>query len=306
MWLTDTNWDTIIMPTNCKTWRCVPCQNRMMSLFTMRVETGVSALGQCVFITITYRLGSGPVRDAVSVNADWKELWRRLRAQNVPVGKMKWLRVIETTKRGQPHIHMIAGPVKGRVRCYGVDGIHPSNFLDRMESCPCLAHQVSRVWFEITKDSYIVDAVPVLGAPGAGRYLAKYMQKGALNRRKLDDLGFTRRWSSSRGWPGSGRLRLAQTDIGWLKRSYAPQSSPKESIITNRGEILPAEGHRLSDRTGSDLAIALSEKRKLKRAKKYVLGKVHIEHQNVSSENITNRGDERGRQDHVRNLTPGR
>ncbi len=52
--------------------------------------------------------------------------------------------------------------------------------------------------------------------------MAKYLAKtfGAEGRHKA--LGMSRRWSSSRGWPGSGRMRLEPTEgSGWEERIFA-------------------------------------------------------------------------------------
>ena len=97
--------------TNCKTWRCVSCRGRMLNLFRMRVESGCLILGRCAFITLTYQADSERLRDARCVEKDWKALWRRLTVQGLQ--NLKWLRVMEVTRKGIPHYHLVAGPIEG-------------------------------------------------------------------------------------------------------------------------------------------------------------------------------------------------
>ncbi len=57
----------------------------------------------------------------------------------------------------------------------------------------------------------------VTSEKGAGKYLAKYMQKS------LDEPVATRRWSTSRDWPCEKRVRLAGSvdGDGWKRRQWA-------------------------------------------------------------------------------------
>lgn len=131
-----------------------------------------------------------------------------------------------------------------------------SKYKERMDDCDCLAHELSRVWYSVTGDSWIVHATPVLSGDGAGAYLGKYMQKMLMTEGRSDILGMERRWSSSRGWPGSGRLRLAQTEKGgWIAREF------KHGFISDSDCGGPSD---LLERSGDNLTIAHAEKAKLK------------------------------------------
>ena len=277
VWLKTHLGQTLVMPTTCKTWGCSGCRDRLMALFTMRVEVGVLALKRCAFITLTYRTTGTQRMDASSAASDWKELWRRLRKNHPKLGSLKWLRVVELTKAGQPHFHVVLGPVAGRVRCYGSEGLEVGSFRRRMESCDCLAHVVSRVWFGVTGDSWVVDATPVVGPGGAGGYLAKYMRKGSLNRGGLERLGFLRRWSSSHGWPGSGRLRLRQTlEGGWQSSHFSRSGFGRDTVVLGSGltPVWPTAAdpaNRLLERVGNDLALVLAEKRSSKASLAYLM-----------------------------------
>ena len=109
-----------------------------------------------------------------------------------------------------PHHHLVMGPVDGSIRCYG-RVFDARTFLRRFADCDCLSHAFSREWKEVTGDSWIVHAVPVTGAAGAGAYMAKYLAK-EFDAERGKELGMRRRYSTSRGWPGSGKLKLAASD----------------------------------------------------------------------------------------------
>ena len=242
-----------VMPTTCKTWRCKGCRDRMISLFKARVSIGCSSLGRCAFITGTYK-ADVPQRSGVEyVAKDWKALWRLLPNEKK---SLKWLRVMEVTKRGTPHWHMVAGPIpdEQEVRCFG-GKLNAAAFLSRMDDCRCVSHTFARAWFKVTHDSFVVYATPVVGAEGAGAYMAKYLAKtfGSEDRHKA--LGMKRRWSSSRGWPGSGRMQLEPTmEGGWKQRDFAYGKLP----------ALQVDGGTFR-RVGNENTLAYFEKKKAKR-----------------------------------------
>lgn len=214
------SWDgeSATVRTNCKTWRCTSCCVRMMNLFKMRIESGCLTLGRCALITLTYQADSPRLADVRCVEKDWKALWRRLKGRRE--SRLKWMRVMEVTRRMIPHYHLVAGPVEGRVRCYR-DRLLVGPYLKHFSSCDCLSHRLAREWQEVTGDSYIVHAMEVTGARGAAAYLGKYLLKTFGAEGRLAALGMKRRWSSSRGWPGSGRLRMKVTDEKLWRRKLS-------------------------------------------------------------------------------------
>ncbi len=136
---------------------------------------------------------------------------------------------MEVTRKGTPHHHLVAGtiPDDERIRCWSGE-LRIQQYLARFDSCECLAHALARHWYAVTGDSFIVHTTPVLGGGGAGAYMAKYLAKtfGAEDRFKA--LGMRRRWSSSRGWPGSGRQRLGPTvHEGWEERVFSYNRVPE-------------------------------------------------------------------------------
>lgn len=239
--------ESITMRTECHTWECPTCSKKLISLVKMKIAYGVLTLGQSCLITVTFVAGSQRWKDARSVAAAFKELRRLWREQ---LGELEWFRMVELTKKGMPHLHLI---VSGE----GLKGRRP-NCMEwptydarwRVRNCSCLTHYISGLWHRVTKDSYVVDVRFVLGAFGAAAYLAKYLVKGMGDREELKEMGFHRRYSRSGGWPGS-RLRLrATTRGGWISISHhgREESSIGEPLVRE------GEGHWLSERSGTDLS----------------------------------------------------
>jgi len=84
----------------------------------------------------------------------------------------------------------------------------------------CLEHEWARLWYEVTGDSFVVDARQIAGADGAARYMTKYLVKGMMTWDELSELGFMRRWSTSRNWPKLPPERLLNElwdDVKWWK-----------------------------------------------------------------------------------------
>ncbi len=226
IWLLSNSGEYGWMPTTCKTWRCKGCRDRMISLFKARVATGCSTLGACAFITITYKADVRDPADATFVRRDWKALCRRYPRLK---STLKWLRVMEVTRKGTPHHHLIAGPILSdeRIRCWS-GSLAIRDYERRFETCDCLAHSIARHWYAVTGDSYIIHTTPVLGAGGAAAYMAKYLSKTFGNEGRLKALGMRRRWSSARGWPGAGRQRLSPTvHEGWYERIFSYNRVPE-------------------------------------------------------------------------------
>ena len=144
-----------------------------------------------------------------------------------------------------PHHHLVMGTIEGAVNCYG-RSFDIRRYRRRFDACDCLSHSLARPWYELTGDSDIVHAIPVVGAEGAGGYMAKYLEKTFGMEDRLKAVGMSRRWSSNRGWPGAGRLRLKQTeDGGWAQRKYEKGRIPVESLVTG-GDISERAGEMLT------------------------------------------------------------
>lgn len=235
----------VYLPTTCKTWGCKGCRDKLRSLFILRVNTGFSILGRCAFLTITYRVKAGTaLKDAESVRRHWAALLRAYRKYQPEIAAMKWLRVVELTQRGQPHLHLMIGPLGSlEARCWSYSGpIRTKEYLKNWEECGCLSHVVSRLWYKITGDSWVVHAKQVDSSPGD--YMGKYLEKTFLSHGELARRGFKRRWSSSRGYPGSGRMRLLRTGTeGWQRVDHVSARVAKDLMDRNDPNLLIRVGN---------------------------------------------------------------
>lgn len=132
-----------------------------------------------------------------------------------------------------------------------------ADYQARFEDCACLAHRFARQWLSVTSDSYIIHATPVVGGVGAGSYMAKYLMKGFMDSSRETALGMKRRWSSSRGWPGSGKLMLARTlEEGWYEIEFVFGHVDVERLGG------PAY---LLERIGDDIVKAAAERNSIRR-----------------------------------------
>ncbi len=257
----------VIVNTSCKMWRCKSCRDRNMAGFKMKVSTGVSRLGRCAFITITYKADGKWADTAESVSRDWRALRRRLLLNAPWVSELRFLRVMELTKKGTPHHHLVMGPVPldKKIRCWRRnDKLDGGWYLSRLDSCLCMAHTISREWYAVTGDSFMVHGIPVTGAAGAGGYMAKYMGK-EFDGERAEVLGMQRRWSTSHKWPGTGRVRLKQSGRpeGWRRKSF------RYGQVGSDIEGGPAD---LLERQGDSLDKALARKRSAGRIVKQIKG----------------------------------
>ena len=197
--------------TNCNSWRCISCRNRNIYRFQRLVKTGMSQSTTSGFITFTYKQGSARLADAQCVSKDWRALWRIVKRADPQLSKSPWLRVMELTKKGTPHIHMVVTKLEGRrVTCSGPH-FDVQQYRERLADCDCVAHTFGRAWSQVTKgESYIVHGIVASKGSGAGLYLAKYMTK-TFDGERAKLLGMERRWSTSRNWEGEKRARFKET-----------------------------------------------------------------------------------------------
>ncbi len=242
--------------TNCKTWRCLGCRDRMMALFKARVAIGCYRLGRCAFMTLTYVAGSPRLMDAGCVREDWRALFRRFKREDPYLRGLEWLRVMELTKAGTPHHHLVMGTTTGRSRCWSRYGFEVKRYRRVFDRCDCLSHRIARHWQGVTGDSYIVLGTPVTGAVGAGSYMGKYLGK-EFDGARAEVLGMARRWSNSRGWPGRGRRHLRQTDNGGWDRHSFRWGHWDDDLVGGPVDLL--------ERTGDELMKVLDERKARRR-----------------------------------------
>ena len=99
--------DAAVYPLRCRRWSCGSCGLRKVREAQRRVADGL-AVGPVWFVTITCAGGEDPVRSFELLTRRWKALHQRL---NRATGRCEYWMVIETQKRGSPHLHIL---VRGR------------------------------------------------------------------------------------------------------------------------------------------------------------------------------------------------
>ncbi len=225
--------------TSCKTWSCVSCREATKRKVVNRIRNGISTLGECFFITLTLKTVEGEtLKDAAFVARVWRALLKRL-FYLFPEWKktIAWLKVTELTKKGQPHLHLIAG---------GFGEITEKQ----------LHNIFSDAWLRVTGDSYIVWVKKVTGEKGAAYYLCKYLTKGVINRHDMEARGFKRRWSTSDNWP-KGKTQLLGTEMDvWESVEYVSKHHYGTSQVKKEAKL--SKGHRYLERVGNSNLLTYS------------------------------------------------
>jgi len=139
----------------------------------------------------------------------------------------------------------VIGPItmEQMIRCWRKDDFQILRYRRRFDSCGCLAHEFARSWFKVTGDTDIVHGTPVLSGEGAATYMGKYLTKSfAWDEEYRSLCGMERRWSSSVGWPGSGRIRLKYTTQGLWHRSDFRPGPVEDTQLGGPDELLERDG----------------------------------------------------------------
>ena len=243
-----------IIQTRCKPKRCVSCSPAVKAHVALKAEIACSIRPDSYFITVTLRTAMKGPEDAVFVQKAWRGLVQRLNYETTWFQQTKWMKVIELTKWGQPHLHLIVTGVPGgsKARCRG--DRNDRNWVE--EGCfeargSCLHHEVAKAWARVTKklgnESWVVDVSKVRGARRAGLYVSKYVTKGG-NDSRLAKLGFKRVWSTSKSFTPDLRIRLRGTVEGkWEKVEFwQPKKEPTSWLAHSLGDRdLELVGHPL-------------------------------------------------------------
>ena len=194
----------LYMPTTCKTWRCSYCRKIREIQLKNLIVYGYTRLKPCEFITVTVkRERDGTCLDADSVKKAWTQWLRTVKKSR---GKMPWLKVVELTKNGVPHFHLITGSwtrknQKTRCRPLEWDAYKKGWYYSCKAAEECLHCEVGRLWYEATGNSFVVDARPVVDE-GVGAYFVKeYLLKSYSQMEARIEAGYPRLWSASRDWP---------------------------------------------------------------------------------------------------------
>lgn len=214
--------------TTCKAWGCAVCGKRKIYTWTRKLESVLVELSDLNLITFTFATGNERCQDASyvrTVHARFLKLFRnRLNL------RMEHLTVPELTKNNIPHLHSVTATknISGsfsQIRCEPL-WWNRYNLRWLRKDCLCLHHYVCRLWYEVVKDSYVVDVRPIRLGTGKGisLYLGKYLMKACFGsvRDSLRAMGFERRWSRSRGfpWPSVNLRGSADNEDAWNSQEF--------------------------------------------------------------------------------------
>ena len=218
------------------------------------IEYGILSQERCLFITLTYQADSEGLRDADSVQKDWRQLLRLLKKSKPSWSQMSWMKVVEATKRGIPHHHIVLGgiPKNERLDC-GRPG-----YLDCVVGC--VRHGFAAEWFKVTRDSFIVHVKLVQGARKGASYMGKYLTKTLQGGDALEELGFKRRFSRSANWPTVGSMKLVGTDENvWESKTWTWRRNGGELA---EKMVKDSTGDRLLEHTGDSVVLEVAKKRR--------------------------------------------
>lgn len=249
---------TYVMKTTCKTWGCDICRTKVLSYVKMRMEYGCLILGAFYLITVTLKTGSEHARDAVAVRMVWEQLIRflKLRSPN-----LTWFKIVELTKAGTPHLHLLVGGLtKRQDSCERRGGFrHTLVKVHRTCKVDCLIHEWGKAWYAVTGDSFVVDAREGYSPARLANYLGKYLSKGFYHRQDLKDLGFKRRWSCARNWPKPKKMETRMSSEGGWDKVEMVKGYGMRDYLSRRAD---ADQHSYQlEQVGDDLRMELSKAR---------------------------------------------
>ena len=158
---------TTVRPILCDRWSCALCGPRRAAWLKRQITRTVEGEGLTHFWTLTLRrYGDAALTPAESV-AQFERIqacWNRARlalsrrAKRAGI-ELKYVWVIETTKAGMPHLHLLTNYDPGR-------------------------SMLSAVWKRATGDSWVTDDEPIRDEGNAANYIAKYCTEQATIRRQ--------------------------------------------------------------------------------------------------------------------------
>ena len=168
----------------CRSWQCADCAPFRVADLKRQATDGQPS----TFITLTVnpRLGQTPTERAQELSDAWKIVVKRAR-RKFTKAPLEYLAVFEETKKGEPHLHILAR-----------------------------APFIPQRWLSAAMDELIAAPVVDIRAVGriknAARYVAKYVGKGPKAFASL------KRYWSSRGYSLSEKPEPKNRDIptgGW-------------------------------------------------------------------------------------------
>lgn len=153
----------------CRAWTCEHCrEERHRQLIRLAI---VGSPNRFITLTVNPRLGTGPVDRAKRLADAWRKAAKRITRLHGGIAP-QYLAVFEKTKRGEPHLHILA-------RCKYIN-----------------QRWLSEVMRELT-NSPIVDIRKVTEPRTAARYIAKYVGKAPHKFDTCKRYWHTRDWDTT-------------------------------------------------------------------------------------------------------------
>jgi len=256
------NSELLAVPTNCKSWECKSCRDRKLNYVASLMQYGLLEGLDPLLVSVTYAApgprheSQGNYVDAKRAATDWNRLLRSIK-KDFRFNKMRWIKVIELTKRKQIHFHVLMADIliTTVIRCsgkgYGKHAIKPDWPNLPKTGCACIQCTLSRMWKTIQREkSWVVDVRPVYDPLGASWYLCKYLRKAmyGLQRQLMQDRGFNRRYTRSKNWAkGVEMKRLGTVKEKWRRTSFSYGGGFNWLIEQSKD-------HPLMQQVGTDLA----------------------------------------------------
>lgn len=179
------------LPARCNRWACPDCGPRNARRLRRRLER--TRPQRLITLTLKPNPDLTPRELLAVANRSWSILWRRYRRKFGPRA-VGYAKIVELTKAGTPHLHIIA-------------------------DVPFIAQrQLAAEWRALT-GSYIVDIRKVRGRNGIAGYLTSYLTKA------LEVPAGMRKWSAARHWVPPDQPRLLEEGELPPEARYANQST---------------------------------------------------------------------------------
>lgn len=260
--------ELLALPTNCKSWSCRSCRDRKLGFVASLMQYGLYRLTEPVLLSVTYvahERNPGLLEkyvDAESAKKDWAALVRILK-RDPHWKQMAFFRVVELTKKNQIHFHVLLGNVTSTLQTCRPPGKRSRQQWNQcvFPKCPCMECVISRAWFAVTRDSWVVDVRPIYDTEGASWYLCKYLKKGmyGAQRDELEARGFIQRYYRSNNWPSGVQMkRRGSLEKRWQRVTF--EYSPPNNFMIHQ-----SQDHPLMEQMGTDLAKKMALKQKGKR-----------------------------------------
>jgi len=150
----------------CRSWTCEHCRPERRRQLMAQAASGEP--NRFITLTTNPRVGEGPEQRLKALSHAWNVIVKRLRRQH-PNKRCEYLAVVEATKRGEPHLHIL---YRG----------------------PFVPQKVLSFWMAELTEAKIVDIRKVKHQREVVRYVAKYITK------KPAQFGASKRYWKSRAY----------------------------------------------------------------------------------------------------------